>query len=254
MKKEFDGYKLKKLLPEDILEKHGNKNDDAEALVGFILALAVTNNDIKGLTFLHDHFVREYRKPKPGEITGHAGEYNGLQMQLLKLLIGQLHEFFELLRDQRSVIESEAFVALERSLSQDNKRLWTDVVSIAQESTKRDSTSQLGFLRSILAQVRNNTSYHISPKCLMQGYRHHFFQMPQEHDGQMHAYFALKSTEFEHTRFFYADAAVQGYIREKIKEFVDIDDFVKKLFKTLPLVSRVIVAILSAYHKTKPSR
>lgn len=252
-KKQFSGYNLKKTLPEDLIERDNLKGEEQE-VAAFMLVLAATYNDIKGLTFLHDHFTRSYRKPRPGEVSEHSGEYNGLQLQLLKILIAQLHEFFELLRKQTSVRDTNTFKQILMMLSKHDYMIWEDLCDIANDTNSAPKEQGTAFLKTLIAQVRNNASYHLSLKCLTQGYRYHFYKTQNEHDGHTYAYFSGNKTDFVHTRFFYADAALDGYLREKITGYVGIDEFVRKLFDTMALVSRAISSILHDYHHTKPSR
>jgi hypothetical protein len=82
---------------------------------------------------------------------------------------------------------------------------WTDLVRVA---LNQSGVSDKKF-KTILTKIRANLSFHYyQPKQLVAGYRRHFYESGAQ-PGNAHAY-ASMGKNMERTRFYFADAAIQG--------------------------------------------
>ncbi len=197
---------------EDISPRHlideKNKND----LQSFFLILGLIFNDLKGLIFFQKIVEDNYTKPDVGETTLHAAEYSGLIVQLDKLLIATVGEFFKFIDVNKSVISDIQFhLLLKKNNNQDYINEWNDLINISEGST----------ILSKIARVRSNVIFHYdhSMEELRKGFINCFFRGEKNLSQHKHAFYSI-GDDMEHTRMYYADAAVQSYINS----LLDTDD------------------------------
>jgi len=213
--------------------------------------LALVFNDIKGLTHFHD-FVKEFRKPALGEVSGHAGVYGGIRLQIFKMSVGVLNEFLKFLRENKELFESTEFKQYIHGLSVDSTTLWELLVTTS--SNGKDKNSQAR--KKLLARIRNETAFHYSQSsdALKTGFRIKFFGPKfQKESGANAAYYSATKTDYDGIRFYYADAALEGYLEERLSEVGDSSVVVGDIYELMIAVSKVIADILDEYHKMKPS-
>lgn len=253
--REFNTRKLRKLKPDGILAE---KKEPADQLAGCFLVLALVFNDIKALTTFQG-FISEFRKPDDGEISGHAGVYGGLRLHILKMSAGLLNEFLKFIRENRNILESQGFKQHLQSMSRDGASLWNLLITTSGKknpgSTKEQSSREK--FEELLARIRNETAFHYaqSSEALILGYRSKFFGVKNKGSNNIEAayYSGGSMTDYEGTRFYYADAALQGYLEDRIASVGELDLVVKDMYDLLIAVSKIISGILTEYHKTKPS-
>ncbi len=157
---EFDNHKLRKALPADLApEEIGNK--EIEDCRAFLLTLGVIFNDLKGLTIFNDTLPDIYRQPPDDEVSSHSGEYNGLRMQLLKILFATLHEFLVFLEKNHKTYEGEHVQSLLSKCSLDTQQIWLLLSKIARGVSPANSEmSEFGELADQLQQIRDNVGFH----------------------------------------------------------------------------------------------
>jgi hypothetical protein len=187
--------------PEKIIRPKG---DDPFAM--FMLALAVVFNDHKGLFLLSDGI--DSLKPPDGEISAHAGEWHGLNMQIYRLRIGMFRELFTLIETFLTEANGPQMQRILKRIPPGARVHWEDLVRVALD---KGGVSDKKF-KTILVKIRANLSFHYyQPKQLVAGYRRHFFESEVQ-PGNAHAYASL-GKNMERTRFYFADAAIQGSLR-----------------------------------------
>lgn len=196
--KRFDLAPLIKLDPERVVPKHGN-----DRFSMFMLALAVVFNDLKGILLFFGPIAPS--KPQDDEISGHAGEWRGLDLQLHRYRVGLIHELITLLGEFEEEATGRQMQQILRKATPKTRSNWSDLVKIA---TDKEDTSKKTFANKVV-RIRNNIAFHYyRPKDLLAGYRHHFFGS-QQTEAHNHAYCSI-GKDMESTRFFFADAAIQG--------------------------------------------
>lgn len=248
--KEFVNRKMRKLKPECLIdEKTPEKDLDLE---GFFLVLATVFNDIKGIMVFFE-WRNEYRSPPLEEVSVHSGEYGGLTNQLNKMLAGILHESLDLLNKNIKIIESEEFKKFENRLSGRSREIWRLLVDVAVE--RPGTSKEHADLVHLLEQIRHNAAFHYyqSATNLVRGFRKHFYSTNKESKAFKWAYYSSQRTEPMKTRFYYADAALQGYILDKISATGrKPEDMYKMVFELSAVVGRSILDLVSEYHESKP--
>jgi hypothetical protein len=200
---DFEGN-LKKIDPARIIREEARSAFD-----DFFLVLAYIYNDLKGLTFFQIQMTEKYRVPRPGEITYHAGEYGGFNLQLYRIVIATIHEFFEFLKKNKGILSTGKFYLIKNKLSPQSQKIWSEIVDIALGKIPESSN-----FTNVLLRIRNNIAFHYfdANKNLRKGFIDRFFKKERtELNGNQYAYYAF-GKEMAHTRFFYADAAAQEFI------------------------------------------
>lgn len=208
--KEFEG-KYEGIVPSKIIDK--NKQTELD---NFFLMLGVIFNDLKGLLFFSDLLKNTYRPLSKEESTGqttsvHLGESAGLNLQVSRLIIGLVNEFFSFLRENETVLRHPRFKLFEKQLNGEMKQMWFEILTIA---FGKDISSQ-DFLFKI-ARVRGNIVFHYSKsrKEIPMSFLKRFNEEEKTLTNRK-AYYSIGG-RMENTRFYYCDAAVEEYLREHL--------------------------------------
>jgi hypothetical protein len=151
--------------------------------------------------------------------------------------ISILHELIKLVSASGVLLKEPLLAQCRESLQGEEASAWQSIVDAA-EGTEGKSQDELTLF---LVQARNNVGHHYyQPKALLEGYDHHFFGTAPS-DLNDFAYASL-GKNMEESRFFFADAAAQAYVRSVI------DPTQILYFETSELIKRVNVAIRFFVH------
>ncbi len=249
----FNDGTPRKLEPNDVVAKQPSQKSQEE-IAGFFLTLAVIFNDIKGISLIFD-LIKNHTEPiRPNEISGHAGETRGLQLQMLKTLAGVLSEALRFLKENISVAEGAYTKTLLTDISRDDADLWDLLVAVACERSLPQTHIEPR-LRILLVEIRNNAAFHYyqSGKILLSGFRKNFYGRPEKNEALEWALFKAKLTGFSESRFYFADAAVEGYFM-KLMDFDDDTYFqimLEEMSNLMSIISRTFLAVVDAHLRTK---
>lgn len=220
-----------------------------DPLARFFLALAVIFNDIKGLTLFEKLVVDTYRKTEPKEVSVQAGELGGIFTQINKLLISNVREFLDFLKENEKILSSLEFKEVLLKTNKNIQSRWENITDIAfgQSPESSDFTKHL-----IL--IRNNVAFHYnqSGKELRKSFCNYFYKKETFNRNDL-AYYSIGET-MEDTRFFYADAAVQEYlgliVNIKSEKF-DIK-YREEIIRIISDMNFTISRLLKTYLKNRP--
>jgi hypothetical protein len=169
---------------------------------GFILALATVFNDIKALAAFEQPMLPV--RPKPTDFSAEAGEWRGQATVIHRFMAGVIYELMELINKKRFMLEDPDIKAAIGELKGDILEDWTAIVDVA---LGRDEPSNA--FRAVLAQIRNNASFHYRALDEMnKSYLAHFATEPKTPANEAACY--SLGENMERTRFHFADAAAQG--------------------------------------------
>lgn len=176
-------------------------------ICSFILALALVYNDVKdcrlALSALHPYL------PKAPVISAATGQACGLQNHLFRHFYAVLYELMRLIKENPKPQAAQSFRDTISSLSKGDRKIWEDIFKLANGGPKTS-----GLLRA-LVRVRDNTaSHYYGLSGLAEGYDEHFFA--GSGPATESAYLSRGNTVAS-ARFYFADAAVQGYHNVAIK-------------------------------------
>lgn len=206
--------------------------DEPDEIEDFFLVLAVIYNDLKGLVNMEANFAKNNKLPNPGEITAYAGEYSGMITQFYKLIAGMVNEFLVFLKEHEDIYKQPRFLLLLFRLPKDIQKQWNDILDAALERSNKNDTQNLGYK---LMLIRNNVAFHYfqSEKVLRRSYKEFFAE--RDKFGADHAYYS-DGGNMQLTRFYYADAAVQRYLRNTASKQHGMDyDKNQEAFRQLQL-------------------
>lgn len=224
-----------------------NKNDPMD---NFFLVLAVVYNDLKGM-ILFEKLVFDTYEPVSltDEVSFHMGEYGGIFTQTRKIFISYLREFFEFLNENEQILSSTEFKEILSKTNKDITIKWNNLVDIALNKSKDTSD-----FTNYLVRVRNNVAshYYQSGKELRKAFCNIFFKKEKVEQNKL-AYYAI-GENMETTRFFYADAAVQEYLRSTINDTEKGFEvkYKNELSAIIDNMNWTILRLLKAYLKTRP--
>jgi hypothetical protein len=224
-----------------------SKNDPVD---NFFLVLAVVYNDLKGMVFFEKLVFDTYEPVSVNDkISFHMGEYGGIFIQTRKIFISYLREFFEFLKENEQILSSTEFNGILSKTNKDITIRWNNLVDIALNKSKDTSD-----FTNYLVRVRNNVAshYYQSGKELRKAFCNIFFKKEKVEQNKL-AYYAI-GENMEKTRFFYADAAVQEYLRSTIN---DMEKGFEVKYKTelsaiIDNMNWTILRLLKVYLKNLP--
>lgn len=227
---------LRKYRPRAVI---GDSNQDR--FNDFVLALALAFNDLKDLYLFRKSL--SVTEPDPAEISPHAGQWNGMTIHLDRLMIAHLHETLMLIREFESEARSDRTTRLFESAPPDVRRDWEILVNTA---TDKGSPADTSFAK-VLKQLRHNAAFHYyQPKPLVSGFRRHFFETPPAANNN--SAFASIGRNLEETRFYFADAAVQGALAVIVGK-IGSDKFRRRLNRALVAVNNAVEHIVEEHIK-----
>lgn len=227
---------LTKLEPEKLVSKDGK-----DSLAGFILALSLVFNDLKGLVGWREHVMSE--APDEKVISPALGEWTGFQMQVHRLMVAQLHELLRLIDEFKEVVESEEMRRIIKKAPSPTRRRWDEIVRIATSNGNPGDD----LFANILVKVRNNASYHYyQPKSLLAGFREFFFNTPKD-TGNEWAYASI-GNNMGQTRFYFADAAMQATLYALTEKPMGAK-FAKRFGDVIDDVNQALAYIIGQYIK-----
>lgn len=239
----FEG-ELKKIDPSKLV--NGTKPSGVDV---FFLVLASIYNDFKGLAFFHILISDRYAKPESDETTYHAGEYGGYFLQLYKSFLAMIHELLKFLQEnERIILSTGKFSLVLNELPSERSKEWKEIVGIALGTV----SASMPFTKFV-ERVRNNVAFHYyeSDKNLKRGFISHFYQKEKKPENKNEfAYYAI-GKDLKHTRFFYADAALQDYLFEATQEKFpdDPSELYRILSSFIPNMNSTLFSLLRAYIK-----
>ncbi len=212
-----------------------------DELTEFIMALALAFNDLKGLLLWREKFASQ-KPSNPDEVSPIVGEWHGIEIQIHRLLVAQLHELLTLIKEFESVATGDAIRNILTKAPLSTRHHWDDLVKIATDKgTPRDTA-----FAEVLVQTRNNVSYHYyQPKVLITGFRYFFFESPK--GGHNESALASIGSTMEQTRFCFADAAVQGALIKLTEKKMGGPKFAKRFRKAIDSVNHALQHIVTIY-------
>lgn len=252
MKKRFINQKIKKLNVSGFIDQKTSPKE--LELESFFLSLALIFNDIKGLTILEKNLVDSYELPVSSEVSDHAGEWAGIKSQLFKYFVSTLYEFLELIKSKKNLISSSSFKKYYYQLNNSDQNIWSLILNISgADNSVNYNRDEVKLFEELLKLVRNEISFHYdaSGKPLLSGFRT-FFYSTNENPGKKYVMYSATKTDFYGTRFYYADAALNGCLSNEFSKVNKTEKVVAEtIYKTSMRVAKVIMGLLEAYHKNK---
>ena len=182
-------------------------NRPADAL---ILAMAVAFNDLKDIEWLFDN-LSSHRSAVSAGTNPQRGQLSGMIFFCERKRIAVFYEFLTLLRKSGKAIKSAPFQDFLLKQSTKTKSRWELFYLMA---NKPESVMDQGAknIAQLALRVRNNVSNHYYGKDIPQGYASF---LKSAHGATI---YASLGTCLDESRFYFADAACEGYQKEIYQE------------------------------------
>lgn len=227
------------------------KENDNDELANFFLVLAVIYNDLKGITLFEKLIIDNYEQVLPtDEPSVHVGNFGGIFVQTRKIFISCLREFFEFLKENKKVLSEAEFKDILSKTNKDIEKRWNHLVDIALNNKSEDNFD----FTEYLIKVRNNVAshYYQSGKELRKSFCNYFYRKKKINRNELAYYSAGEN--MEETRFFYADATVEEYLRSATG---DIDGgfdikYATEIGAIIGDINWTILKLLRAYLRNRP--
>jgi len=250
-KKDFVTSDLIKIRPEKLLKQDASSKNDGDRLSAYMMMLATYFNDLKGLVHINE-WKKAYRFPDQDETTSHAGEYNGVQNQLNRMLVSTLHELTVCIDKNKEIMESADFTRYENKLDSRVRPWWDDLKNFSINGVgDGDKTSEF---QHFLLMVRNNVSSHVqNPKPIIEGYLEHFYNKTGKGgEKEDFVFYAYDQSDIFRTRFYFADATTGSYFRKRIEEVGDTQHTWNKTVEWSIELTKILSDLVASYLKEKP--
>lgn len=229
-----------KLDPLDVVSREGNSDEE-----GFFLALALVFNDLKGLAVFAAILNRSDHDR--AEVSGRAGQWSGMVVQIDRLASGILWELFQLVGKHQHVVESSLFRELLSEMPKECRDAWKLIQELSTGNVRSRDPMALA-----LCRIRNAGAMHYwDPKALTEGFRRAFFEEPINARNEM-ALFSL-GHDLEATRFYYADAAAEAMLHTQASD-AGVADFKAGFDVVLNNVNQAIYSLVARYLGTRSKR
>ena len=134
------------------------------------------------------------------------GTWAGTEWHLFRLMISAVHELFTLIQVHQDVLNHDFLLKVIKHLPQDSRKSWVSLTATASGATPKDDFGRM------LLRIRNKTVFHYDPKEVFRGYKQFFLGPTRSQDRA----FISRGLSMEASRFYFADAAVEGYFREMV--------------------------------------
>src|SRR3989344_6330301 len=221
------------------------KESENDAISDFFLVLGLFYNDLKSLTFYliqSENRFKDFKVQTADQATPSIefGEWGGTKSHLERLTIATLHEFFNFILANKSVLKTGEFQLLRKGLNSHHKKNWDVLVQIARGEDLAMAGSNFA---KILLLVRNNLGFHYqNSKLFRQGFIQHFHKDAKNNVNKK-AYYSI-DTNMNNTRFFYSDAAAERSTTLQVEKSMPYDKFILLLSNTINATNFTLIALM----------
>jgi hypothetical protein len=177
-----------------------------------VLSLALAFNDFHDLLVTHD-ILNGVWPTDDSTPTPELGEFNGFSYHLFRAHLATLHELLNLLQKNSSLLADRSLAAVVKKLQPKAKIAWSSVVGVA-----TGTNSEASDLTKFLIFARNKVAFHYSRKEIGGGFRTAFV-------GTGRQPYVSRGNTLATSRFFFADASAEDYMRMKANDLGVPDTF-----------------------------
>jgi hypothetical protein len=201
-------------------------NPDEQKVCDLVLTLSLIYNDLKNYMWALDQL--EKTKPKKRRIARYNGQHSGFNLHMNRLFYAHIRALYDVVNKNQDVIKLPLFEKTIKTLNPDLRELWLALVSIATDGRVNGLDKSI---KKVLEQIRHTSISHYNISEIGRGYKEFFSKNP------MRA-FISHGNKMGKTRFYFADAAIEGYISgilgSEIKNLIsNIDPFMDRVVLTL---------------------
>jgi hypothetical protein len=203
-----------------------------EHVCNFVLTLALVFNDLRDLLFVHNLLIS---KEPSGEfrISRRWGAYIGAWYHSQRLLVALFHEILNLLHDNKKALDHPFFKAVLKQVPREGREYWHALVQASEGKQADNPVGKFAVL------IRNKLVFHYDAKEIFSGYSRFF---SSQNPGAASA-FLSRGASMSQTRYFFADAAAQGYFTKGVQDR-KTEDLLMKLVSYMPGLGLSLMSII----------
>jgi hypothetical protein len=209
--------------------------DVPQSVCDFVLALSLAYNDLRDIFFAR--LLLSEVQPSEPELSPKLGHYRGLVIAIMRIQVGRVHELLKLIAESGQEIAHSSFTKVIKQLTAPGRSAWSALVSAAQETSLEDKTKESPLVRA-LRFVRNKVAFHYDTKKLRAGFNQAFV----DPTGQGVPLLS-RGGSLQRSRFYFADAAVEAFIREKDTDAA-VNDFLRAKGDFVDNINQVLYEIV----------
>lgn len=203
-----------------------------QGVCNFVLTLALVFNDFRDLVHLHNFLLS--KKPSGAfKINRHWGSYNGAWFHSIRLMVALIHEILNLLHTNQKTLAHPFFEAVLKQIPREAREHWSALVQAAQGKQVDTLVGKFALL------IRNKLVFHYDPKEIFTGYSRFF----SSHRTGAESAFLSRGASMSQTRYFFADAAAQGYLTRDIQDRI-AEDLVTELMAIMPGLGYSLMSVI----------
>lgn len=213
--------------------------DQGPNVPAFILMLAVVHTEIKNLCLLRSWVSSQ----KPHNVAGRTkelGEYNGLSNYLFRLTIGTVVELLIKIQESSKLLETEEFKNIYVMIPKDHKPDWSDLVKAAMGINVRGNQFK------VFKDIRDKVTFHYDLRNIALGYKDRFDTAKTDEDRP---FVSIGNSQIA-SRFYFADAAAEGFITQQIGQ-ADMTSLNTKLDDILDNLNCALFSLVKSFIQTR---
>jgi hypothetical protein len=209
--------------------------DVPQSVCDLVLCLALAYNDLRDIIFVR--LLLGNVRPSQSGISPEHGQYGGLVIAALRIQVGRVHELLKLIAKNKQEFDHPFFGKIARKLTRAGRESWSALTTAAEETTLKDKANESPMVRA-LRFVRNQVSFHYDPANLHRGYDGAFLK-PAEHREPL----ISRGGSLQRSRFYFADAAVEAFVREKDTDPA-VSDFLRAKGEFIDQINQALYEIV----------
>jgi hypothetical protein len=200
-----------------------------------LLSMAVFFNDLRDLELLNKIILQDEDKI-PKKICKEFGQFNGIRLFIAKLYYAFIFEFIDLIKVNIGAISSDEFSKIISKLRKPVRNCWDEILFEINKPSKFIIT---------LEKLRHNTAFHYyKPKLLMRGYKKFFLEWENTP-------YLSQGTGIADTRFYFADAAIQGARNIILENNISKEDWEGAVSNFIKKIWLVLLSIMLSFITSK---
>jgi hypothetical protein len=224
---------LTALKPIEVVDAHVFREDGwcPQSVCDLVLALALAFNDFKDIV-LSQQFIQMIL-PASAEPSKELGQAGGLSEHLFRLILALIQELVELIARSKSAVEHPVFLKVIRALHPEARAGWKALTALNGGPKSVNSVARLAH------SGRNKVASHYDAKAISAGYRAAFV-------GSGRVPYISRGPSMAATRFYFADAAAQQYLRDRSDPAI-VDDFFSAKMAIFNQINHSIREVVSTF-------
>jgi hypothetical protein len=216
--------------------------DVPQSVCDLVLCLALAYNDLRDIIFVR-LLLSNVRPAQPG-ISPEHGQYGGLVIGALRIQVGRVHELLKLIAKSEQELAHPFFGQVVRKLTRAGREAWSALTTAAQETALKDKANESPLVRA-LRFVRNKVSFHYDPENLHRGYNGAFLQQDNQREPLI-----SRGGSLQRSRFYFVDAAVEAFVREKDTD-PPVNDFLRAKGEFIDQINQALYEIVVKFVESR---